>query len=446
MASAARRDFSATVLAGAGLLLAGALGVSVIDPPALWLLFAAVALVGVVGLAFAFPAPSCVAWLVLAGTTPEMLFGDAFGGGPMILAGVKLTGLALVGICMVRYGPAADLFNPGLAFCLMFVVGSVHGRAQGLELDESLRSLIGSVAPFAFSFSRLARGWADGIVRATRWLPVILVALGAVAALVGLRPLFVSTNGWRLEATGHPAFLGGFCLAAIEAGVLELLRDGRRGHLGLIVVNLLILVLSGARAPLAIALGVLATGLLTIPSRRFGVAPRVTLVLAGACLLPPLAVVAGALGDVRLFAMLSGEAADLSGRDLIWPFFEEAWNRSPWFGWGVGAGKTVMDEGSELVKLLGTTAAHDEYLRIGVEGGWLGLGVLVTLFVLWTWRHTRRMARPDRTVMRVVMLAFAVHAYTDNVLIATTSSVLFTWVSAVFARGAIEAAESERAP
>ena len=414
------------------------MGASLAEPVALWGLFAVILLAGLAGLAVTFPVAACLAWFVAIGTTPEMWLGDVAGGGSLILAGMKLVGLGLVGVCIARFGAAADMFNPGLAFVLMFGVSLVHGRAADLDMDESLRSLIGSFAPFAFSFSRLSRRWAGAVIRMTRWLPLILVGLGAVAQIAGIRPLFVADNGWRLEATGHPAFLGGFTLAAIEACLLELLRDGRRGDLGLIVVNLLILVASGARAPMAIGVAVLAIGLLAIPSRRFGMVPRVTLVLSGACLLPLLAVAAGMMTDVRLFKVLSSEADDLSGRDLIWPFFQDAWATSPWFGLGVGAGKTVMPENSELVRLLGTTAAHNEYLRIGVEGGWLGLGALVALFALWTWRHTRRMARPDRTVMRLVMLAFAVHAYTDNVLIATTSSVLFTWVSAVFARGAME--------
>ncbi len=35
--------------------------------------------------------------------------------------------------------------------------------------------------------------------------------------------------------------------------------------------------------------------------------------------------------------------------------------------------------------------------------------------------------------MRLVFFAFALHSLTDNTLIATTSSVFFLWVSAVFA-------------
>ena len=43
--------------------------------------------------------------------------------------------------------------------------------------------------------------------------------------------------------------------------------------------------------------------------------------------------------------------------------------------------------------------------------------------------------------MRLVMFGFALQSITDNTLIAATASVLFAWVSTIFARGAIEAAE-----
>jgi hypothetical protein len=73
-----------------------------------------------------------------------------------------------------------------------------------------------------------------------------------------------------------------------------------------------------------------------------------------------------------------------------------------------------------------------------VEGGAIGLGLLVVLFVLWVVRHTRRLRRTDRAIMRLAFVAFAAHAYTDNVLIATTACVFFAFATAVFARGARE--------
>jgi hypothetical protein len=79
-----------------------------------------------------------------------------------------------------------------------------------------------------------------------------------------------------------------------------------------------------------------------------------------------------------------------------------------------------------------------------VEGGVIGLGLLVVLFVLWVVRHTRRLGRTDRVIMRLAFIAFAAHAYTDNVLIATTACVFFAFATAVFARGAHERAAFAR--
>jgi hypothetical protein len=70
-----------------------------------------------------------------------------------------------------------------------------------------------------------------------------------------------------------------------------------------------------------------------------------------------------------------------------------------------------------------------------VEGGQVGRTLLIAMFVLWANQHTRRLCRTDRAIMRLVFLAFAAHAYTDNVLISTTACVFFAFVTAVFARG-----------
>ena len=71
---------------------------------------------------------------------------------------------------------------------------------------------------------------------------------------------------------------------------------------------------------------------------------------------------------------------------------------------------------------------------MSVEGGQLGRALLIVLFVLWVVQHTRRLCRTDKAIMRLAFAAFAVHAYTDNVLIATTACVFFTFATAVFAR------------
>ena len=68
-------------------------------------------------------------------------------------------------------------------------------------------------------------------------------------SVAGIRPLFVESGGARLAGLGHPAFLANVCLPAIYACLIQLYREGRRGDLLLLIVNGLILLLTGARAP-----------------------------------------------------------------------------------------------------------------------------------------------------------------------------------------------------
>ena len=114
--------------------------------------------------------------------------------------------------------------------------------------------------------------------------------------------------------------------------------------------------------------------------------------------------------------------------------FEVAAGGSPWFGWGTGAGNAVIPPDGQIVKILHTWAAHNEYLRLNVEGGVVGEGLLIGLFAAWVLVRTRASPPPERRIMRLAFLALAGHAATDNVLISTPACVLFAFSAAVFAR------------
>jgi O-antigen ligase len=206
----------------------------------------------------------------------------------------------------------------------------------------------------------------------------------------------------------------------------------------------LILVLTGARAPLFYAMAVSGLSLLSIRSRVFAARDRLALILAVLALLPVIALFAGSFAEIRLFNVVMNETSNLSGRDLLWPRFEEAAARSPWFGWGLGAGNEVVSQHSAVAQQLHTWAAHNEYLRIEVEGGALGRGLLIALFVAWVTVRTRDLPPPDRRIMRLAFIAYAGHAVTDNVLISTPACVMFAFTAAVFARQVPRGASSAR--
>jgi O-antigen ligase len=423
------------------LAICGAFGLAaaaaVLTPAWYWAPLAIVAITASGVLAFRHIVAVCVAWLMIAGATLEMTLGDIVGPGAYqgTIAAVKAAELGLALLCVLRYGFYPDVFNPGLAFVAMFIAGLAHGLHPELTPMGSLRSLLGSVAPFAFAFSRLSPGWGGTMVRATVLILLASVAGGVVFHLAGLHPVFIDSFGVRLAGLGEPAVLAGFCLAAIYACLIELYRDGRSRWLLLLATNFLILVLTGARSPLACAVAVTGLTLGFVRSAAFPRQRRILTLLLAACLLPLLAVLAPELPMVRLFHIWNDEATNLSGRGLLWPPFEQAAAASPWFGWGVGAGNAIIPPDSEVAWTIGNWVAHNEYLRISVEGGQLGRALLIGMLVLWVARHTRGLCRTDKVIIRLAFAGFAVQAYTDNVLIAATAGVFFTFVTAVFARG-----------
>ncbi|MGC8530851.1 MAG: O-antigen ligase family protein [Acidiphilium sp.] len=391
------------------------------------------ALLVLIVIAYAKPVWAMGVWLIAVQSSPEMWLSDLIGHHELIIAVLKAAGLVVMALAAWREGGRFDRFNPGFAFGAMFVGGVVHGFWPGLTLLASVRSLIGSAAPFGAGFIKLSAAMRRVIIGVTIAGPVLTVLFGAVLDGLGLRAMVGFQQGaLRLAAASSPAFLGGFAMIGVYAGVLAYLRRQNPWLLGWIGVDLIILVATGARAPLGLAAFVLIATLIAVPSARLSLHRRLVLLslLVGAAGFMLLA-----LPDLRFIRVIDlwrlGEAGDLSNRTLIWPAFERAIAASPWLGWGVGAGKVVVNLHTTLGELLGTNAAHCEYLRIPTEGGLIGATLLVALLVLWVWRGSAKLPRDQRIVIRLVFFAFAVQSVTDNTLIATTSLAFFTWARAV---------------
>jgi O-antigen ligase len=417
-------------------LLVGALACGLWLPEMFGACLAASVVVGVATLALLYPSAFSVAWLIATGMSLEMTLHDLID--PSMLqtttAAVKGAEMALAAVCALRFGVRVDLVNPAWAYVAMLLGGWAHGLYPGLTAADSLRSFIGSVAPFAFCFCRLPRDWSALIICTTKWCPLVAVLACVPLALLDLRPLFIDSGGARLAGLGHPAFLAGVCLPAIYACLTELYRFGRQGDIALLAANFVILLLTGARAPLAYAVGVTGLTLVAVPSVAFPPHARRLLLLLGACALPILVLFAGELTDARLFNVVETEAGDLSGRNLLWPWFEAAAAQSPWIGWGIGAGNMIIPPDGPIARLLHTWAAHNEYLRIEVEGGQIGRALLILLFVAWVIRGTKRIKRAEGRILRFAFIAFAAHAATDNVLISTPVCVLLAFTTAEFHR------------
>jgi O-antigen ligase len=376
-----------------------------------------------------------MAWLLVAALSLEMALSDLIGPEAFqtTIAAVKGSEIGLVALTMVRFGVVLDRFNPVWGFAGIVALSMVAGIHPNLTMADLARSIIGSITPFLVFFCVKPAGWGPAVRMAVTFAPCLSVVLGFALDVSGLRPVLVDSGGVRLSGLGHPAFLAGVCLPAIYAGLLRWLRKGSPRTALLMGANLVILVLTGARAPLAYAVIVIGGSLLFASDAAVPRAHR--LILFGAAMLAaPVLLVAGeAYSSLRLFETIAGDASNLSGRDLLWTEFEAAATQAPWFGWGIGSGNLVIPHDSQLAQLLGTSAAHNEYLRIRVEGGYIGLTLLIVSFVAWVTSRTSRLRRLERMVMRLIFLTYAAHAATDNVLISTPACVFFAFVAAVYA-------------
>lgn len=379
------------------------------------------------GFALVWPRMGLWLWVLALATGPDYWLGGIVGDPETIAGLLKAFGLAVLAGAALRAGVRADRWNPAFAFLAMFCTGLIHGLHPGLSLDASARSLAGSAAPFLFGFLRQDSRFRRAAISAVMWAPLFAVGLDAVLALAGLDQFYTLEQGaLRLGGNGQPPFLGGFALIGLYAAVLELATRPRKSVAGLAAVNFIIILLTGARSPLALG-GMVVFALLLTQRRLMALAAAGA--LAAAALLA-----SGPLGFLRAVDLTKlGEATNLSHRLLVWPYFTQAIRQSPWVGWGVGAGKIIIPVSSRLDQLLGTNAAHDEYLRIGSEGGMLGLLLLIGTMALWVARGSRSLPRAQAVLMRLIFVAFAIQSITDNTLIATTGSAFFLWASAIFA-------------
>ena len=141
--------------------------------------------------------------------------------------------------------------------------------------------------------------------RASRWPPPASGRCSSTAAAAPRR-------------AGSSRFPGRSLPAAIYACLIQLYREAAAATWSCWSPTGLILILTGARAPLVYAVAVIGLSLVSIRSAVFAARDRLLLVLA-ACAAAGAAAAGGELADVRLFKVVVNDTGNLSGRGLLWP-------------------------------------------------------------------------------------------------------------------------------
>ena len=245
------------------------------------------------------------------------------------------------------------------------------------------------------------------ILTSLAWLPVAVMVLSAPLILLNGGNFFKAdhTGGQRLISLIIPAHLAAACYCAVLAAAF-LARSRPLVYVPLFFVLVLIYLLTGTRMPAAAA--ILAGGAVLLLQLRFA-SSRLALLFYGGLLGVAMLLLFGE-GIIKRF-----ESGSLSGREIIW---DAIW---PWvqsysdFGIGFGHQQEVMP--LSAFKLTNTRAAHNEYLRILVELGYVGVVGFYAGFLLLLASVYPRISLPGyKPAYLMFCLSFLAYSATDNTL------------------------------
>ena len=418
------------------LLLVSGLAVLALFKPTMFLGVEAIAILLAAGFA-AYLFPSIFLGIAIASLalSPENLMGPEFGGVDT-RALHRLVVLLALGINVLRFGIIPRMNPPLVALAVIFMVtlafADIHPRLTQFQM---VKSLIGLMFPFFFISANYNPKAIPRLLLAVALMPALSIVCAAVLDLGGLRGDWAGifktdfTGAWRLGGMNYPAYLGFFGYIAFFVCLFEAIVSNKRHFFGLALINLVIVFLTGTRAPmvLVVFLGTLAVVFTT--RRTITFSTKTGLVFVGITIVSSILVMFWPQVEARMFAA-GGVAVNLSGRALIWGLFLDAIDVNVWFGRGIGTGAILL-RGERTVT---TVAAHNEYLRILADAGIFGLGALITGVVLWVRSDLRWMYRDERVLMTSFFLGLALYSLLSNTLSSPPTLAMFFTMALLFAR------------
>jgi O-antigen ligase len=345
---------------------------------------------------------------------------------------------ALVGMA-VRNGIRRPIDWPVAALALVLLLNlafaTLHPRLTVAFMVASFGVL---ALPFCFTQVAITPGSRTRLALTIASIPTASFLLGLVLDLTGVRdqdhvwallggilePLGLADGVImrRLEgATGNAGTFAVLCFGGLVAAAGEWLRTGSRRFAILLLLNGMLVVLSGTRA--AMMACAVFTLVLVVGSARVRTHLRANRSMTIALLLGLGAALLLYLPQLLLRGFGGGEIA-LSARDEIWSFYIEEFWFSPLFGRGIGAGFIAIGDWSDVQ----LTTPHNDYLNLLVSGGIVGFALTGAAIVGW-FRSLRRHLRPeDHALLAAAGAAAACFALTWDVLVIATGLAFFAYL------------------
>ena len=339
---------------------------------------------------------------------------------------------ALLGVALQRGMRPRYLVVVG-AYILMAVLSVLNGRLlAGLTVSQMLSSFV----TLTVGWTALAINWDYrrdlSYLKVLSFLPIACICLGIVMQVGHLHPLFEdSGDANRLAgATGAANLALTSFVACVTASITFRLTRWRWAPV-LLVADAVILGLTVSRgATIALVIALL------WPALRYAFGPDearwlsrrslriamlgVAVATAAALVVPHL--LARGKANITYIPGVGFRHDATTGRTEAWHEFLVIARRSPLFGHGLGSGPITK------IAQQGFLAQHNEYLRLFLEGGYIGGGIILVAIVGVISACIANAPRRVRIDLIGLAVGFAALSYTDNTLTSVNIQVPFCLV------------------
>ncbi|HEX3974777.1 MAG TPA: O-antigen ligase family protein [Solirubrobacteraceae bacterium] len=374
--------------------------------------------------------------------SPEYM-GSAAGvfGQPQLQKGIVY--FAALGMALHRGVRPRYLIVPA-AYAVMAILAKLNGQLiPGLTLTQMLSSFVTLTVGWTALSIKWDRERDARYLKVLSCLPVACVLLGVLLQGAGLHTLFDHGTGFdsttRLQGASGPAQLALTSLiACVTASICYRVTRWRWAPM-FVVADAAILALTvsrGAAIALAVALAwpIIRLALSGssdkrwVPQRWARIAIVCVAAAGAASLVVPSLL---ARQDNATFIPGQGVIYDkTSGRSKAWSEFYAIAQRSPLFGHGLGAGPITK------IQEKGFLAQHNEYLRLFLEGGYIGGGIVLLAMIIVIATCIRLAPRRIRLDLFGLVVGFAILSYTDNTLTSVNLQLPFCLVFGILASNA----------
>jgi hypothetical protein len=288
---------------------------------------------------------------------------------------------------------------------IVVITSALFTSFPGFTWEVFFPSLNQIITPFAFLAALPREQDSRSMLVVLAVTPIISVIGGAVYQLLGVGSVMIGAGAeMRLCGTTLASYLAGMALSGTVAALLYTRNYNKRAA-PLIMVNGLILLMTGGRTPLAVAI-IVSTYSIIFDVRS----PLRTVKLVPVLIAAVAAVIV--FGDTLFKHLFS---TGMSGRDILWAYFDNLREQYPVFGIGLGHGFISVPH-SVTVLVGGTAAAHNEYVRLSTEIGTVQTVILFGCFLLAVSGFRRHTAADLRFMPLVTLVAFLMLCATDNAI------------------------------